>query len=465
MRFLERLDDPVRDQLLGLSQIIELRRGQMLVRRGERSDDLYLVRDGSLEVVDTRSSPELILSTVGPGAMVGEMAFFDSAVRTADVRAASTARCHRWSGEALKRELAGNPTLAAPFYQALAALLAERARNMASVAISRPGTQRAVSHDADTQQQAHGLVSPARTAWIDAERALRTNPDDPIAQAQIRQAIEKLLSKSIRWISGKNDPAVEQAAGEALSREMHPFLTRSRTGSLSLEGGEARRVAHILLNERRGVGPLGESIDQVLLSLPTSVALRRRTSLASQTLLSRLPDAPVSLMALNVFSGVVLNRIFQRLGRHGAAVTCLDGDREALASVDLGQSALPSSVSLRLAHTDLAALCMGRLPDQHPKQDFILADGLMDYLPDQLAAGALAWCRDHLKPSGLLLLTGTAPCEDAPVFDYLLDWPMLRRPARDLRALADSVGLRGAVVAGGGKNQVPAVVVTATRPT
>ena len=74
MRFLERLDDSVRDPLLGLSQVVELRRGQLPVRRGERSDDLYLVRDGVLEVVDTRSSPELILSTLGPGSLVGEMA-------------------------------------------------------------------------------------------------------------------------------------------------------------------------------------------------------------------------------------------------------------------------------------------------------------------------------------------------------------------------------------------------------
>jgi hypothetical protein len=396
---------------------------------------------------------------------VGEMAFFEDAQRTADVRAASATRCHRWSGAALKRELAARPDLAAGVYRAMAALIAERARGMTAVALERSERTREVEGGGDDlQQQAHALVAPAREAWIDAERALRSNPQDVTASKQIRGAVERLFSGAVRWISGKGDPVIEQAAGAALARELHPFLTRSRTGSLSLDGGEVRRVAHILLNERRGVGPLGESIDHVLLSLPTSVALRRRTTLAGQTLLSRLPDRRVSLMALNIFSGVVLNRIFQRLGRHGAEVTCLDGDREALASVDLGQSGLPSSVALRLVYTDLAMLCMGRHTDQHPLQDFIVVDGLIDYLPDQLAAGALAWCRAHLKPGGEVLLTGTAPSEDAPLFDHLLDWPMIRRPARDLRALADSVGLRGAVVAGGGKSKVPAVVVTATQP-
>jgi len=465
MRFLEHLDDQSRDELLALSQVVELARGEMLVRRGDRSDDLYLVESGTLVVIDSRTTPEVIISTLGAGALVGEMAFFEGVARTMDVRAEAPTRSHRWSAAALKHELSTKPVLAAAVYQAMASLVVKRARGIAAVALGRSNnSSQRLEGGEDLPQQASALVAPARTAWIEAERVLRGSPNDAAARRQLRANVERLLSEAVRWISGKGDPLLEQAAGEALARELHPFLTRSQTGALSLEGGEMRRVAHIILNERQGSGPLGECIDRVLLSLPTSLALQRRTAIASQTLLSRLPDRKVSLMALNVFSGVLLNRIFQRLARHGAVVTCLDSDRGALAAVDLGQAHLPDAVELRLVQTDLAMLCMGRSHDQHPLQDFIVVDGLMDYLPDQLAAGALSWCRGHLKPGGQVLMTGTGPSQDAPLFSHLLDWPMIRRSARDLRALADSVGLRGAVVAGGGAAKLPAVVVTATRP-
>jgi CRP-like cAMP-binding protein len=463
MRFLDRLDEQYRDELLALSQITELPRGHMLVQQGERSDDLYLIQSGRLEIVDTRSTPEVILSTVGPGSLIGELSFFDSDMRSVDVRAINRVRCHQWSGAALKRELAAKPALAAQIYHAMAGLIAERARGMTAVALDHSNRSH-IEDGEDLQQQAHTLASPSRTTWIAAERALRLDPNDSIARQQIRTGVEHLFQAAVRWITGKGEPHMEQAAGEALSRELHPFLTRSRMGGLSLDGSNTRRMAHILLNERRGVGPLGEQIDQVLLSLPTSVAFRRRTTLAGQTMLSRMPDRWLSLMVINVFSGVVLNRLFQRLARYGADVTCLDSDREALASVDLGQSNLPSTIRLKLVKTDLAMLCMGQTQDPYPPQDFILVDGLIDYLPNQLAAGLLAWCRDRLKPGGQVLLTGTSPSNDAPLFDHLLDWPMIRRPARDLRAIADSVGLRGAVVAGGEQSKVPAVVVTASKP-
>lgn len=459
MRFLERLEERYRDELLSLSQLVELDKGELLVRRGDRSDDLYLIQHGRLEVVDTRTTPEMILSMVGPGSMLGELSFFEGTTRTADVRATETVRCHHWSGASLKRELNANIELAAHFYKALAALASARARNMTAVVTDR--TERSpVEGGEDLQKQAHALVAPVRSSWMAAEKDLRANPHDIAARKQLRTGVEMLFHEAVRWISGRGDPRLERAAGEALAKELHPFMTRSRMGALSLEGGELRRVAHVLLNEPQGSGPLGEIIDQVLLKRPSSLALRRRTELASQTLLSQLPGRPVNLMVLNVFSGVILNRLYSRLARHGADVTCIDGDREALASIDLGQASMPSSIRLKLVNTDMVRICMGRDAGQYPPQDIILVDGFVDYLPDQLAAGLMSWCRDQLRPGGRVLLTGMGPSTDALLFDHLLDWSMIRRPARNLRALADRVGLRGSVIAGNDG----AVVVSATRP-
>ena len=84
---------------------VELARGEYLLRRGERGGDIYLVEEGTLEVVDTRSSTEVVISLVGPGAVVGEMAFIDEAPRNADVRAAGPAVCRHWEHDLLMRVL------------------------------------------------------------------------------------------------------------------------------------------------------------------------------------------------------------------------------------------------------------------------------------------------------------------------------------------------------------------------
>ena len=141
-------------------------------------------------------------------------------------------------------------------------------------------------------------------------------------------------------------------------------------------------------------------------------------------------------------------------------MTCIDGSREALAFLDAGQTSRSSSVELRLIQDDLAMLSMGRSQVHHPQQDLILIDSLVDYLPDRLVASLLGWCARHLELGGRVVVTGLSPWADSPIFDYFIGWPMIRRPARELRALVESVGLAGGVVAGGERSRDPAVVVT-----
>lgn len=60
--------------------------GTILMRQGERGDDVYLVREGSVDVVRTDGEDERVLSRLGPGALVGEIAVLTGSPRTATVR-------------------------------------------------------------------------------------------------------------------------------------------------------------------------------------------------------------------------------------------------------------------------------------------------------------------------------------------------------------------------------------------
>jgi sigma-B regulation protein RsbU (phosphoserine phosphatase) len=71
--------------------------GSYLFRDGDRGDNLYVVRDGSLEVVLAAETPdEMLLKVCGPGEYVGEMGLIlPEGRRTATVRAKT--RTHTWT--------------------------------------------------------------------------------------------------------------------------------------------------------------------------------------------------------------------------------------------------------------------------------------------------------------------------------------------------------------------------------
>lgn len=58
-----------------------------LFREGDAPDAMYVIKSGKLAVVKTKNNSEITLAEIGPGAMVGEMAFFDNKPRSASVKA------------------------------------------------------------------------------------------------------------------------------------------------------------------------------------------------------------------------------------------------------------------------------------------------------------------------------------------------------------------------------------------
>lgn len=65
----------------------KIEKDRFLFREGDSPDAMYVVKSGKFAVVKTKSSGEIVLAEIGPGAMVGEMAFFDQQPRSASVKA------------------------------------------------------------------------------------------------------------------------------------------------------------------------------------------------------------------------------------------------------------------------------------------------------------------------------------------------------------------------------------------
>ena len=70
-----------------LSGTKKIGKDQYLFRDGDPPDALYVIKTGKLAVVKAKQAGEITLAEIGPGAMVGEMAFFDNKPRSASVKA------------------------------------------------------------------------------------------------------------------------------------------------------------------------------------------------------------------------------------------------------------------------------------------------------------------------------------------------------------------------------------------
>lgn len=89
VRILTALDESALERLAAAAFTRRFAANQILFVRGEPSDHLYVVRSGLLRVLTTSPhGDQFVLSTVGPGEVIGELSLLDRQPRSADVVAA-----------------------------------------------------------------------------------------------------------------------------------------------------------------------------------------------------------------------------------------------------------------------------------------------------------------------------------------------------------------------------------------
>jgi CRP-like cAMP-binding protein len=122
------------DDLEELAAIVEERRvdaNKDLFCEGDPGDAVYVIVKGAVRVFTGGGDdgrPERVLSELGAGACIGEMAVLDAAPRSATVRATERTRTLRVPGEGFKRVMSERPEMS----QAIVADLVKRMRGMMS---------------------------------------------------------------------------------------------------------------------------------------------------------------------------------------------------------------------------------------------------------------------------------------------------------------------------------------------
>lgn len=115
--------------LLSYSTEVDLPSGATLIRQGEAGRTLYFVVAGAIEVAIVYGDQALgSLRKVGPGSVVGEMAFFDGGLRSAKVWAISDSKLLRLNFEDYEKFAAANVQRSSELLFALGGLVARRLR-------------------------------------------------------------------------------------------------------------------------------------------------------------------------------------------------------------------------------------------------------------------------------------------------------------------------------------------------
>ena len=397
MNLLHHLDPRSRQALLALGRRQELTAGEVLVRRGAMSGDIFLVEEGCLEVVDPRGRPAVVLGLIGPGEVVGELGFVDAAPRSADVRARQATICLAWRRAELRRLLEQDPAVGRSFWAAIAEVAVQRVRSLSdTIRAGAPARRAEVDPD---DEEVDELAAGLAEAWARAEQPAEGEAPAPELLA------EALIQLGAR-LGRVGDLDRADALGAALDVASGELLRRSHTAALLLGRPAARPPGEALLTHLRGGSPVGEracdrALDRALLDLPTLAGLRQAaTSLALPSPAPIYSIAPASL------------------GRPDLA-PCLDPVLLAQAGPGLPPGAL-----------------------QPGSQASIAIDLLAETLPDRLLVTLLTGLRGALSPGGAIRLALVGPAPDDPLLDHLLRWPMLRRTPETLAELATAAGLR-----------------------
>jgi CRP/FNR family transcriptional regulator, cyclic AMP receptor protein len=138
--FLQQRSEEDWARLLDHCELLRFRAGDLIIRAGEQDRSLYIIVDGTLEILllDARGV-EQHYGTVEPKSVTGEMAFLDGRARAATIRALSDGDMLRLSFDAYETLAARFPELGRAILLDLGRILAVRLRQANEVIARRGG--------------------------------------------------------------------------------------------------------------------------------------------------------------------------------------------------------------------------------------------------------------------------------------------------------------------------------------
>ena len=125
--FVEFTDEEL-DEFLELLDIVEAKKGEIIVKQDDPGECMFILVDGSARVLHHRGGRDINLASLQPGDFFGELALVDAGVRSADVEAADDCTLLRITQAAISAAAGVYPTAAFKFLIAIGRILVGRLR-------------------------------------------------------------------------------------------------------------------------------------------------------------------------------------------------------------------------------------------------------------------------------------------------------------------------------------------------
>jgi CRP/FNR family transcriptional regulator, cyclic AMP receptor protein len=123
-------------KLANMMQKVNIEAGEVIFKKGATGDALYLVREGTVEVLSPHSAgpeeantPEDVVAVLGEGALFGEMALVEGEPRSATVRAKTDVKLWRIKKGYFDDIMSKDHVIAMKIYKRLTVLLSQRLRD------------------------------------------------------------------------------------------------------------------------------------------------------------------------------------------------------------------------------------------------------------------------------------------------------------------------------------------------
>ena len=127
-------------ELLQFNKILKhrkVRKGETIIKEGERGDQMYIVKNGAVNVYveDPRTRRRRLLAILGKGDHFGEIALFLDGPRSATVEARDDSELLVILRDDMEKILSKNEKIAVKIYKAMVLSLAERLKKTNAIAL------------------------------------------------------------------------------------------------------------------------------------------------------------------------------------------------------------------------------------------------------------------------------------------------------------------------------------------
>lgn len=121
-------------------------RDTYLFREGDAPDAMYILKSGELAITKTKGTSEIVLATLNPGGMVGEMAIFDMKPRSANVKATKDSEVIVLPYEAMTKQMEALPVWVKAIMKTMNENLREANKKIKVLENANPDAERFPAH-------------------------------------------------------------------------------------------------------------------------------------------------------------------------------------------------------------------------------------------------------------------------------------------------------------------------------